>query len=98
MLRQPLLASVARATLVRREILAHGAARAAHRDAVCLDDVRRLCVPVLLVLHAAARVALHVEGVHVTLLFAGGFLLFFLAPGAEFAEFHEPVLTGSRLH
>src|SRR5262249_34165574 len=58
------LVAVASAPVLDRLALLGRATRPAHRDPL-LDHVARICVAILLVLDAAARIALAVQGVHV---------------------------------
>src|SRR4051794_26942107 len=66
------LGAGALAPLVRRELVGHCAAPAAHCDAGVLDDLDGRRVPVLVALHTAARIVAAIECVHVALLLLGG--------------------------
>src|SRR4051812_21100693 len=70
-----LSAAVAFAPLRGRLALLRGAARAAHRDALVLDDLARVGSAVLGALEASPRVALAIERLRVALLLVGAMLL-----------------------
>src|SRR5206468_11487372 len=63
------------------------AAWPAHRNAILLDDVGGAGMPVLVALHAAARIALAVERVRVALLLVRAVLLASPAPASEHGWF-----------
>src|SRR3954463_2459998 len=84
--------AIALATLFDREAFLGRAGRAAHHDAVGLDHLGRLRVPVLVVLQAAARIALDRERVGIALLLVRAMLLAALAPPSE----HGSVLPARR--
>src|SRR3954447_11446183 len=77
------LASVLAAAVLRRRVLLRSASRCGHHRAVFLDDVARICRPVFVALHAAARIALAIERVDVALLLVRAMLLALLAPPAQ---------------
>jgi hypothetical protein len=77
------LLAVALSAFFRREVFLRSTTRAAHDDAVLLDDLPRIGPAVVLALHAAARVALDVERMRVALLLVGAMLLTALQPPSE---------------
>src|SRR5919204_5626367 len=78
-----LSAAVARAPLFDRFGLLRRSARPAHDDPVVLHELARVRVPVLVALHAAARIALAVERVRVALLLVRPALLPAPSPSSE---------------
>src|ERR687885_2395962 len=83
------------APLLGGRALLRRSAGAAHRDAVRLDEGRRLRLAVLLRLHAAARIAFAIERVRVPLLLVGVVLALAL-PASEHARTGTP--PGLSLH
>src|SRR4051794_5348570 len=93
--------AVACAPLLDREALLRRSTRAAHRGVALDDDVAWIRVSVRVRLHAAARVVLDVERVHVALLLGGACVLVLVRPPplaagalAQLLVAHAPVMLG----